>query len=329
MVRLKDIAKAAGVSTGTVSAALSGTGRIGPETRESIRRLAHKMDYRPNAAARMLRSKPVVDAGMIIADEQVMLVPYFTNWCEQYHLRHQLELISSAGTQQPTLFNDNFAAGTLHVGFLGETVRRFLSRNPEFPFVAVNEKYKWCVRSNFATGAREALQYLTALGHRSISLSVGDLVYDLHQQLERGLAEAVREFHFDTTPEIRHLEVRGITHDKVMQRCVERARAILRERPRPTAFFCSGMLEARAFIYAGLELGLTAPKDFSVVAVGGRLDAESGYPAITTLGNDYGQLVTQSMLLLQRRISGLEETPRDILVDTKLDIRNSSGKVPE
>ena len=68
MVRLKDIAQAAGVTPGTVSAALGGIGRVSPETREAIRKLAVEMDYRPSSAARVLRNKPTVDAGMLIAD---------------------------------------------------------------------------------------------------------------------------------------------------------------------------------------------------------------------------------------------------------------------
>ena len=92
MVRLKDIAQAAGVSPGTVSAALGGIGRVSPETREAIRKLAVEMDYRPSSAARVLRNKPTVDAGMLIADGQDMLVRDFIRWCEKFHLRHQLEI---------------------------------------------------------------------------------------------------------------------------------------------------------------------------------------------------------------------------------------------
>lgn len=328
MVKLKDIAEAAGVSTGTVSAALSGTGRIGVHTREQIRKLAGEMNYQPSSVARMLRKKPAVDAGMVIADEQTRYVPEFINWCERYHLRHQLELISSAGKSLPTLFQDNFAAGALHTGYLGKTVRAFLAEHPEFPFVAINEKHDFCVRSNFATGAKQAIQYLSALGHGNIWMSVGDQLYDLHQQLKQGLEEAVREFRFDTAPEILVREVRGVPHDRVMQRCVEYARALMREKNHPTAFFCSGYIEAQAFIYTGLELGLRVPDDFSIVAVGETESALTCYPSLTTLGNDYGKLILQAMLLLQRRIAGIEPDPQDILVDTKLEIRNSTGKRP-
>jgi DNA-binding LacI/PurR family transcriptional regulator len=55
-VGIKEVAAAAGVSTTTVSNALSGKGRLSPATRESIATVADELGYRPNANARNLVS---------------------------------------------------------------------------------------------------------------------------------------------------------------------------------------------------------------------------------------------------------------------------------
>lgn len=55
-VRLVDVARAAGVSKTTVSAALNGTGRLPAATREHVRQVARRLGYRPNATARLLRT---------------------------------------------------------------------------------------------------------------------------------------------------------------------------------------------------------------------------------------------------------------------------------
>ncbi|WP_285545271.1 LacI family DNA-binding transcriptional regulator [Streptomyces lavendulae] len=55
-VRLVDVAREAGLSKTTVSAALNGTGRLSPEVREKARETARVMGYRPNATARQLRT---------------------------------------------------------------------------------------------------------------------------------------------------------------------------------------------------------------------------------------------------------------------------------
>jgi DNA-binding LacI/PurR family transcriptional regulator len=54
-VTLLDVARAAGVSRTTASAALGGSGRISEGTRERVRSTAERLGYRGNAAARHLR----------------------------------------------------------------------------------------------------------------------------------------------------------------------------------------------------------------------------------------------------------------------------------
>ena len=56
-VRLKDIAEASNVALTTVSAALSGTGRVSEKMRAKILKIAREMNYEPNAAARLLKQK--------------------------------------------------------------------------------------------------------------------------------------------------------------------------------------------------------------------------------------------------------------------------------
>ncbi len=52
-----DVARAAGVSQSTVSYALSGKGTIAPRTREHVLAVAASMGYRPNLAARSMRTQ--------------------------------------------------------------------------------------------------------------------------------------------------------------------------------------------------------------------------------------------------------------------------------
>lgn len=56
MVKITDIAKAAGVSPSTVSNVLNGRKNVGIKTREQILQLCEKMDYKPNQAGRTLKS---------------------------------------------------------------------------------------------------------------------------------------------------------------------------------------------------------------------------------------------------------------------------------
>jgi LacI family transcriptional regulator len=56
-VQIKDIAKALGISIGTVDRALHDRGRISPLTKDRVVQMAKTLGYRPNQAARVLSSK--------------------------------------------------------------------------------------------------------------------------------------------------------------------------------------------------------------------------------------------------------------------------------
>ncbi|MER7951592.1 LacI family DNA-binding transcriptional regulator [Streptomyces sp. NPDC096079] len=67
-VRLVDVAREAGLSKTTVSAALNGTGRLSPEVREKARETARRMGYRPNATARRLRGGRARLIGYVVGE---------------------------------------------------------------------------------------------------------------------------------------------------------------------------------------------------------------------------------------------------------------------
>ncbi|MFF9424929.1 LacI family DNA-binding transcriptional regulator [Streptomyces sp. NPDC014746] len=67
-VRLVDVAREAGLSKTTVSAALNGTGRLSPEVRERARETARRMGYRPNATARHLRAGRARLIGYVVGE---------------------------------------------------------------------------------------------------------------------------------------------------------------------------------------------------------------------------------------------------------------------
>lgn len=67
-VRLRDVASAAGVSTATVSLALSGNPRISAETATRVIEVADRLGYRPHAGARALRTDSTGSLGLVVSD---------------------------------------------------------------------------------------------------------------------------------------------------------------------------------------------------------------------------------------------------------------------
>ena len=72
-ITIRDVAAEAGVAISTVSAALSGDGRVKEETRERVAAVAKRLDYRPNKAAAMLSSREYRDPRTVAAVPVAML----------------------------------------------------------------------------------------------------------------------------------------------------------------------------------------------------------------------------------------------------------------
>src|SRR5512143_1198933 len=68
MASIKDVARAAGVSTATVSRVLANKAFIRPETRERVLRAVAELKYRPNLLARSLRSQRSARIGLVFSD---------------------------------------------------------------------------------------------------------------------------------------------------------------------------------------------------------------------------------------------------------------------
>ncbi len=76
MASIKDVAKAAGVSTATVSRVLSNGEHVRPEVRKRVMAAVEQLAYRPNLLARSLRSQQTTTIGLIVSD---IRNPFFTS----------------------------------------------------------------------------------------------------------------------------------------------------------------------------------------------------------------------------------------------------------
>lgn len=65
---IRDVAAAAGVSVGTVSKGLNGTGQLREETRQRVHRAAKRLDFRPNNLAQSLLRGRTFTVGLISTD---------------------------------------------------------------------------------------------------------------------------------------------------------------------------------------------------------------------------------------------------------------------
>ena len=177
---IRDVARASGVHVSTVSRTFSAPHLVNPDTRSRVLSSAESLGYRPNRAARALITGRTHNIGLIVADIANPFFPPLIKAAESqarlrdYHLFvadtnedpvAEEELVHALAKQvdgvllcSPRMSND-----------LIEKLRR------EVPLVVVNRPVEGlpAVVMDVASGARAAIEHLTALGHRDLALLGG------------------------------------------------------------------------------------------------------------------------------------------------------------
>ncbi len=104
-VRIKDIAKEAGVSVGTVDRVLHNRGEVKASTKEKILKIADKMNYKPNIAAKVLKSSTSYKIAIL------MPLPEGDN---QYWSKHPIGIDNSLESVYPFTVHTRFFQFEIH-----------------------------------------------------------------------------------------------------------------------------------------------------------------------------------------------------------------------
>ncbi|MGW5849631.1 LacI family DNA-binding transcriptional regulator [Streptomyces sp. NPDC055254] len=337
-VRLVDVAREAGLSKTTVSAALNGTGRLSPEVREKARETARAMGYRPNATARQLRAGRARLIGYAVgefADTPWTFLesPYFarlTGATAATALRHGYALVLlPAGSLQSewaelpldaVVVADPVADDPIVDDLLAARIPVFSDRSVEGRPGA-----HW-VDVDAAAAVRETLDHLRGEGARRPALVLPDSTTRFHTEVlaayrawcaAHGLPERVARA--------------AAPGNGPVVRAVETALAGGGEGPdrtRPDALFVVAEASPPLVLEAARRRGYEVPGDLLIVCVSEDVTAQHTEPPVTTLSLRPEAVAEAGIGLL---VAVLEDGRREsagMLVPTRLEVRASSVRRP-
>ena len=332
---LASVATRAGVSIGTVSKALSGTGRMRPETRERVVEAAAELGFTPNANAQSLHSGRTWTVGLITTDGigrfsspvllgaedalgagQISVLLCDTRGDairEQHHLRtlaeRRVDGIIVTGRRTDAAARRWPAVGSI------PTVYAFSpSTDPDDVSVV----------SDDAGGAALAVEHLLALGRTRIAHVTGPAHHAAAQQraartLEllaaAGLAPAAGRVHY------------GDWSEAWGRRAAE---AVLRAAPDTDAVFCGNDQIARGVADALRERAIRVPDDIAIVGYDNwDTMALASRPPLTTIDMNLGEVGRVAALRLIEAIdqgtaqAGTRQTGT-ITIPCRLIVRESA-----
>jgi LacI family transcriptional regulator, repressor for deo operon, udp, cdd, tsx, nupC, and nupG len=331
---IQDVARAAGVSTATVSRALSNPDLLTERTRAAVLDAIRTTGYRVNQAARNLRmqragavlvlvpnlGKPFysrilagISDGFADSDYAVLIAdtesrPLLPGELAGYFLDGRIDgVISLDGNLDRAEL-----ASCIEMGAGGRIVLLCeWVEGMDFPVI----------RSDNAEGARLAVRHLHALGHRRIAHVTGPEGNVLTAARRRGMLEERARLGLPARDE---WIIRG---DFSLECGAEAAKLILGMAERPTAVFCAADMVAFGLIAGLAKGGVRVPEDISVVGFDD-IDMSDYYvPALTTIRQDRHRLGREAALALRRRLrpDGAGAEVSGDMVEVELVVRDSTA----
>lgn len=321
---IEAVAQTAGVSIATVSRVFNTPELVRPSTRERVQDVARRLGYQANASARTLRMQRSQSIGVIvptlcnpvfaeclegIADSAravgYSIIPSNSNYRVDEELAAAQALISRGVDGLVMVVADPQASPALrHVRDAALPYVLAYSRQPQHPCVSVDNEQ----------AVADAVHRLAAAGHRRLAMVTGQLsASDRAGQRCRGFRRGLDECRLPAGPviEVPFMEAAltqlnaflgGFIGDSDAD---DRADDRAGEPRRPTAVICSNDLLAIRTIRAASRLGLSVPRDLSVVGFDGIALGADLTPSLATIAQPNHDIGRRSArLLLDALIEG-------------------------
>lgn len=256
-VSIKDVARHAGVSVGTVSNVLNKPDEVSAESIARVQGAIDELGYVRNDAARRLRAGISSTVGFVVLDGQNPFFNQVVRGAEDEASRHGIAVLVGNTDEDPAregmyldLFEEQSVRGVLIAPY-GDITRRLTRlRERGIPAVLVDRMNVEGTFSSVATdsvvGGRMAAEHLIETGRRRIAFVGGP--FDMRQVRDRldGARWAVEASDTDATIEV--VATRALT----VEEGVDAGRRLLERPPsqRPDALFAANDLVALGLLQA-------------------------------------------------------------------------------
>lgn len=327
---IRDVARAAGTSVSTVSAALNNSDYVSSAMRQRIQKAIRRLHYRPNDLARSLRMHRTHTIGMVVPDLSNSFYTDLVRGVKDYAGTANYTLLvgdSREHWDEERTYLDEFhrrrVDGIIRIPAIeaqGGQAEPLVGNIPvvfadQFPHA--KDRSIGCVGVDNVTAALDATQYLLSLGHRRTAIIAGQQESKTSADRLEGYRRALRKA---CVPIDRALVRIG---DNTMLSGHREAMEILNLPRRPTAIFCTNNMMALGALQAIQELKLRCPKHISLLGFDDLNWATLLRPRLTMVRQPAREIGMTAARMLIEYIEGRpQQTPVQRL-PTRLMVRDS------
>jgi len=328
-ITIKDVAKEASVSFATVSRVLNNPELVNKKTKEKILNVIDKLNYSPSYFAQGMRKKNTKTIGVIIPDFLNYWYSELVNHIEdEVRERGWLAIICSTKSNEAR-----------EQAYIKELIRRqidgliiCLYRDikeyksyikllaKKIPIVLMDESSRCLpissVRADSYNGIKNLVDYLIKKGHKKIAFIINFKDFPVLKERYNGYRDALKEnnYKFDKN-------LIGICRNHSMEEAIEATKLILKNKP-SVIIGASDILAIGALFFV-TELGLKVPEDIAVAGYDNIRMSKLVTPKLTTVAEPIKVMAQNAVIMLLKKINNKKTKNEDILLKTKLIIRDS------
>ncbi|WP_312529324.1 LacI family DNA-binding transcriptional regulator [Paracoccus sp. (in: a-proteobacteria)] len=322
---IREVAKLASVSIGTVSRVINGAADVSPVIRKSVESAIEELGYVPNAAAKSMRMGRSRTVGCILREINIAQLGGFVSTAQNVltEARYSLLIANSDGRRQREIeLLRSFSSGQVDGILMGpytpiEGEFEEILRALPVPLVMIDrDQPLWCdaVYADHEGGIYQACSHLLNLGHRRIALLTGPARLHPGGARLRGFMRAHAEKKVAPVPDL------VISESFLNDHGYRATSSLLGLAQPPTAIIAGGIDMLPGVLRAIRTRGLDVPNDISVIASGQSDLSDLHQPPIGVVGwsqNEVG--ATAAALLLDLIANGKREEPRRVIIPTRFN----------
>lgn len=330
---IEHVARAAGVSTATVSRVLNKRATVDPVLRQRVDAAIATLGYVPHAGARAMKLQRTGTVGAIFPTVDNAIFAQAIDALQRRLTQSGRQLlIATCGYDPETEARQAINLVTRGADALAlcgvsqsKSLRQFL-RQRELPTVHVMSypppPDTLCVGFDNARAIGQAVRYLLDLGHRRVAMLAGTTAHNDRASARVAGVRLALERAGLALPEEYLVE-----RPYALADARDGLRALLATVPAPTAIVCGNDVLAFGALLEADRLGVNVPRDLSIVGFDDLEMARHIRPTLTTL-----HVPTETMWFAaaDRLIAVLEQraAPLATEVEVELVVRESTGPAP-
>lgn len=332
MSRLEEVARAAGVSTSTVSRTISRPEMVSDGTRARVQRAISELGYRPSRVARRLRVEHGRSSliGLVLPDIQNPFFADLARGVEDVAGERGYAVFLGNSDEDPAKearYLDVMRAESVDGVILpptsgsGAPVRRLVEEG--IPVTCVDRRLRDTVVDTVVMdnqrGARSAAEHLIALGHRRIGFIEGLPGLSTSAERREGYRAALAGAGIEPDPAL----VRGGDSRQGSGRHL--AGDLLAIPDPPTALVVGNNLMTLGALEAIRALGRVIPADVAVIGYDDMPWALAVDPPLTVVRQPAYDLGRRAMEVLLQRLGDPARGPELVVLQPELVVRGSCG----